>query len=162
MSNIFLGLLAIVIWAIALVFFILTLVYFNKRKQRRNYFILFLVLVAIPFLPFAIIEIKDKIKHQKYLGEYIANKNSPNEAVLLLTKSNFTLKTKSCKPDSIYGNWERQQFFSGEQIILKGPNIQYIKAVASENLKTITFNDFVPTDKPSDNCFYIKTVFIKN
>ena len=162
MSNIFLGLIAIVIWAIALVFFILTLVHLRKRKQRRNYFILFLVFVAIPFLPFAIIEIQDKIRHQKYLGEYIANKNSPNEAVLQLTRTQFTLKIKSSSPDSISGNWHRQQFVSGEQIILQGPNIQYIKAVASENLKTITFNDFVPTDKPSDNCFYIKTVFLKN
>ena len=162
MSNIFLGLIAIAIWATALVFFILTLVHLKKRKQRRNYFILFLVFVAIPFLPFAIIEIQDKIRHQKYLGEYIANKNSPNEAVLQLTRTQFTLKIKSCSPNSISGNWHRQQFYSGEQIILQGQQVQYLKAFASKDFRNITFNDFVPTNESSDSCYYIKSIFVKN
>ena len=152
MLNIFIGLIIIIGWAIALAFLILTVVFRKKKKLMFLFLSLFILFLSNPLIIFKFIEVSHKENNKYYVGTYTTQEENYGELKLILKEDfTFSFLINHCNPKAIKGKWNYNDI-DQTFINLRWENY-FIQLIVSQDLTQIIFNNPITIDtcnfKPS-------------
>lgn len=136
----------IIAWVIAIVFLVLTIVFFKKKIARWVLGSLTLLFISIPFLFYWALQIGHANSKEAYAGIYSSKNADGSKITLTLKEDSFMLISDKCETKKIEGYWD---YFSGDENI-------YINFYKEKNHET---NDFITQASIGDDR---KSIYLTN